>query len=54
MFPGPPSFLGCTRLDDVPIAPADARTLLAKAGDEHASMPYIGDGSVNVEPRRPM
>ena len=47
-------FFGCTRLDDVPIAPADAHRLLAQVGDEHAAMAYIGDGGVSVPPRQPM
>ena len=52
VFPGPPPWLGCTRLDDVPIAPADARRILSQVGDEHAAMAHIGDGAVSVSPRQ--
>ena len=47
-------FYGCTRLDDVPIAPADAHRILAQLGHDHAAMGYIGDGGVSVTPRQPM
>jgi hypothetical protein len=42
VFAGQPRFFGCTRLDGVPIAPADAHRLLEQVGDECGSMPYIG------------
>ena len=53
VFPGDPEpFIGCTRLDGVPIAPADAHRLLAQIGDEHGALAYIGDGRLSVTPRR--
>jgi len=43
VFPGPPPFIGASRLDGWPIAPVDARRLLADVGHEHAIMPALGD-----------
>ena len=54
VFPCPPPWFGCTRLDGVPIALADAHCLLEQLGDEHASTPDIGVGSVSVSPRQSM
>jgi hypothetical protein len=53
-LPGSEPFIGCTKLDGVPIAPADAHRVLEQLGDEHAAMAYIGDGTLIVSPRRPM
>jgi hypothetical protein len=54
VFPGPVPFVGCTRLDGVPIAPTDAQKVLAQLGHEHATMKFMGDGSIRPTPRLSM
>ena len=54
VFPGPPRFSAAHASTASPIAPADAHRILDQLGDEHASMPYIGDGQISVPPRQPM
>lgn len=54
VFPGPVPFVGCTKLNDTPIAPTDGRRLLAELGREHAGPRFMGDGSITVSPRVPI
>lgn len=43
VFPGPEPFVGCTRLDGVPIAPVDAHRHLEAVGHEHAALMFLGE-----------
>jgi hypothetical protein len=43
VFPGPPPFMGASKLDGRSIAPVEAQRLLAAAGHEHAELGCIGD-----------
>ena len=51
VFPGAGTpFVGCTRLDGVPIAPADAHRHLEGVGHEHAAMTFLGEGPPRLSP----